>query len=197
MRTTGTLGMPERTISQSITSAAELLPWLAGLLGAIASLWLSIKYGWRTLRRVWIVLRRLADSLETMEAIKLEVSTVKARQSTLVETHTTPMWSTDANGSLVDANAAYLRMLGKALSEVVGGGWEDSIHPADAQIVSAAWDEAVKARQPFNRRFKMRSSDGLTLTVSVRAFPALDAQGKVISYLGTTTVLSYKPATRE
>lgn len=157
----------------------------------------AVKYGFQQMRKAWRVVVQFAGALEALERLSSDTAIVKARQKAMIETNTQPMWRADAQGRCVDANAAYLRMVGLSLSEVTGSGWETAIHPSDQQGVIAAWEQAVKDASQFNRTFKMRTTTGYTIKVSVRAFPVCDLKDQVVEFQGVTVVLERKPATQE
>lgn len=174
--------------------------WIVKVLaigGGAWAIWKGIKYGFQQIRKAWRVVVQFAGALDALERLSSDTAIVKARQKAMIETNTQPMWRADAQGRCVDANAAYLRMVGLSLSEVTGSGWETAIHPADQQGVVAAWEQAVKDSAQFNRTFRMRTTTGYTIKVSVRAFPVCDLKEQVVEFQGVTVVLEKKPTTQD
>ncbi len=168
------------------------------LIGAgIWGIWKGVKYTFQQLRKAWLVVVQFAGALDALEQLAADTAVVKARQRAMIETNVQAMWRADPQGRCVDANAAYLRMVGLPLSEVVGSGWESAIHPDDLPHVIAAWDQSIRDSAQFNRTFRMRTSDGYTLKVTTRAFPVSDIKNNVVEFQGVTTVLSRKPATAD
>lgn len=80
-------------------------------------------------------------------------------------------FDTDEEGHCVYVNRTYLRWTGLPLSEVLGWGWLNAIHPEDRQRVRDSWDSAVADSRRFQDTYRIVHVDGAIFTVDGSAEP--------------------------
>ena len=113
----------------------------------------------------------------------------ETRFRTLVATAPVGIFQTDAAGNCLFVNQQGLELMGVSQSEVLGRGWEKSIHPDDLVRVFAAWDSTVVVNQRFGLEYRLMTPQGQVNWVSGNAI-AIEDDGKITGYLGTLTDIS-------
>ncbi|MDP9799423.1 PAS domain S-box-containing protein [Catenuloplanes nepalensis] len=109
---------------------------------------------------------------------------------TLTEAVGQTVWTTDADGRVVEDSPSWRAFTGQTVDEWTGWGWVDAVHPDDRAHAVRQWQDAVTAGTPVDTRFRLRhaASGGWHLT-HVRAIPLRHADGTVRGWLGMNTDL--------
>ena len=108
----------------------------------------------------------------------------EARFRVAAETVGDIIWSTDARGEMVGAQASWQRFTGQSASECQGDGWTAAIHPDDLQPTLSAWRSAIKAGQPFGFEHRVLRHDGAYRACSVRAAAVTGRDGRTLEWVG-------------
>lgn len=116
------------------------------------------------------------------DAVNLIIAKQRARDNT---TEHYGVFETDKNGQCVNANLAYLRLVGRTLEEVTGNGWINCIHPDDRVTVRDQWAESVQDNRDFEMEYKMMHENGSVFNVIGRAVVMKDNAGRAYGYYGT------------
>ncbi|MBA2319891.1 MAG: PAS domain-containing protein [Deltaproteobacteria bacterium] len=82
-------------------------------------------------------------------------------------------------------NTTWLAFTGRPLESELGGGWVESIHPADAEVCLALQRASSEARHPFEVEYRLRRADGLYRYVCERAAPRTDEDGAFAGFVGS------------
>lgn len=69
--------------------------------------------------------------------------------SAVVNIQDRPIIKTDTDGSVIQVNAAAVKLLGMSAAELKGDGWVKAIHPGDRRRVFSAWADSIKDKSPF------------------------------------------------
>jgi PAS domain S-box-containing protein len=93
-------------------------------------------------------------------------------------------WVADREGTILHANGARLRFIGRPLAEVTGTGWARFIHPDDRESYRAAGNAAASSRASLDFTFRLQSGSGEYRWVRSRAYPKLDEQGRIERWYG-------------
>ena len=121
----------------------------------------------------------------------------EARFRTLVTAATQMVWSTDADGMIVDM-PEWRAFTGQTPEEVRGTGWVAAVHPEDRPRVIESWRDAFARRAVYEAEYRVRSRAGDYRHFLARAVPRTDASGALIEYIGTwTDVTPQKEALQE
>lgn len=91
------------------------------------------------------------------------------------------------DGRLVSVNDTYVAYTGKTIDEIGGEGWAATIHPDDVEVLTASWETAVRADEPFDTQFRVRRYDGVYRWFLNKAIPVRDSAGAVVAWVGTAT----------
>ncbi len=93
------------------------------------------------------------------------------------------VWVDNANGHLVYANRAALEFSGRTMTQNVGLGWLETVHPADREKFLAAYRSAREARRVFEAEYRLRRRDGAYRWVLDRGRPLYD-DNEFVGYIG-------------
>ena len=107
------------------------------------------------------------------------------------------VWTTNANGKVVEDMPMWRALTGKSEEELRGWGWVDSLHPEDRERTRAVWSEAVRARSVYETEYRIRKSDGEYRHFAVRGVPVLQADGSVREWVGTCTDITERKRAEE
>jgi PAS domain S-box-containing protein len=114
----------------------------------------------------------------------------ESRYRALLTTAPVGIYQTDAVGSCIFINQQCLELLGITLTEALGQGWTNSLHPDDRQRVAAEWYSAVQAQQEYRSEHRLMTPQGRVNWVFVKAVGIYDESGTVTGYIGTLTDLT-------
>jgi PAS domain S-box-containing protein len=94
------------------------------------------------------------------------------------------VWTADPHGNATFANRAWMDLVGGQLEDWIGTRWFSAIHPDDLEEVTSTWQVArANLTQHVGIR-RVRAKDGSYHTMTYRASPVLDDQGKVTFWVG-------------
>ncbi|MFC7663435.1 PAS domain-containing sensor histidine kinase [Methylorubrum suomiense] len=110
--------------------------------------------------------------------------TSEARHRLLIRGWAQAEWETDAEGVVVADSPSWRAYTGQTLTEWLGYGWLDAIHPDDRVHAERQWREAVAARDLMDAEFRLRAPDGTWRWTNVRAAPVVNASGRVEKWAG-------------
>jgi len=95
------------------------------------------------------------------------------------------IWMAGTDKGCTYVNQAWLHFVGKELTQEIGSGWIQGIHPADLdrcrENISAAFD----AQKPFNIEYFHRRYDGEYRMVLTTGVPRFTSDGTFIGYIGS------------
>ena len=134
-----------------------------------------------TLRR----LREARDELERHVAERTrELEHSKARLEALITASAQIVWTTAADGNVVQDSPSWRAFTGQTYDEWKGTGWLDAIHPNDRARTLEAWRTAVANRKIYDVEYRLMHTSGDYRWTSARGVPLLDAQGNVSEWVG-------------
>lgn len=131
--------------------------------------------------------RRLAaaEALVAQQAsLAAALRSSETRHRLLVDSWTQAVWETDAAGGVTADSASWRAYTGQTLSEWLGYGWLDAIHPADRAHAERQWRETVAVCGLVNAEFRLRSPGGGWRWTNVRAAPVIGDGGRVEKWVG-------------
>jgi PAS domain S-box-containing protein len=102
----------------------------------------------------------------------------------LVESAADIVWRADSDGRFDSDQHSFSRFTGLEVAECAGDGWLQAIHPDDRAASLDAWQQAVRARNPYASHRRIRRHDGRYRRMLVRALPILDAAGEIAGWIG-------------
>src|SRR5271170_6990909 len=102
----------------------------------------------------------------------------------LVEAIPTLVWRAAPDGNFEYVNKRMLEYLGAALSDVIGWGWMDKVHPDDIAFKVKTWLKALESDLPHDVICRIRGADGRYRWFEVRGEPLRASDGAVLSWYG-------------
>ena len=141
--------------------------------------------------------RRLEN--EARERLRAEQSLQESEQRyrSLIVATTSMVWTTDADGKVVDDIPSWRAFTGQSKQEVLGWGWSDVLYPEDRARTRERWQRSVDARLLYETEYRIRRRDGQYRTVAVRAVPVLDNDGCIREWVGTCTDITDRKQVEE
>lgn len=151
----------------------------------------------------WIVMRGRAFYTETGQpshavGVTLDVSERKERETALArseERHravvtatSSVIWTTDADGAVVEPQPSWEKYTGQPWSEHQGFGWAAMVHPDDREAIRLEWRAACNEGRLYESRGRIwHAGSGGYRHFAARAAPVRDAGGRVREWVGTVT----------
>ena len=102
----------------------------------------------------------------------------------LVEAIPTLVWRAAPDGNFDYVNKRMLEYLGAPLSEVIGWGWMDKVHPDDVGFKVRSWLQNLESGSPHDVVCRIRGADGRYRWFEVRGEPLRASDGAVLSWYG-------------
>ena len=104
----------------------------------------------------------------------------------MTETIPEMLWSATADGAIDYCNTRFLNYTGFSEEEVMGAGWQKTIHPDDAARVAPVWMSCVASGAQYRVEVRtFHATDGTYRLCAVTALPLLDEHGHILKWHGT------------
>jgi PAS domain S-box-containing protein len=104
----------------------------------------------------------------------------------LTETIPEMLWSATPTGAIDYCNTRFLEYTGFSADEVMGDGWQHTIHPDDAARVGPVWMSCVATGTPYRVEVRtFHATDKTYRLCAVNALPLRDEQGHILKWHGT------------
>jgi PAS domain S-box-containing protein len=110
----------------------------------------------------------------------------EARFNALVVATGQIVWTTGPDGG-VDDIPMWRAFTGQPVEAVCGMGWLDALHPDDRDRIAAVWEKAVETREVYQTEYRVRRSDGIYRSFSVRAVPVFNDSGMIQEWIACST----------
>ncbi len=138
--------------------------------------------------------RSSADQIQGVVITLVEITQLKHTEVALRDSEETfralvsasaqIVWTTDAQGLVVDDSPSWRAFTGQTFDQWRGIGWLDAVHPDDRAAAQEAWFRHVKEATPFEAEFRLRHVSGNWRWTYARAVPLRDALGNVRGWVG-------------
>jgi PAS domain S-box-containing protein len=115
----------------------------------------------------------LADSIAASEA----------RYRALVRVLSSLVWTTAADGQIVDM-PEWRALTGQTVDEVRGWGWLNALHPDDRERSAIAWQTAVDTQSTYETEYRIRRGDGEYVWHQARGVAIFDHDGNIREWVG-------------
>ena len=106
------------------------------------------------------------------------------------------VWSASPDGTVDFLNQAWFDYTGVGLEESGGSGWEKTIHPEDAERLTAYWASLLASGQPGESDARFRRFDGNYRWFLIRAVPLHDETGGIVKWYGLNTDVEDRKGSR-
>jgi PAS domain S-box-containing protein len=182
-----------RPFNSFAVSATDASYFAAFVACSLAASWVS-----SSKRNSEEALKEARDRLEVRVAQRtaaLERSNAELRESEhqlrlLTEAIPQQIWSATPDGSIDYCNQRLLEYAGRAMEEMQGERFIETIHPEDREGFRQNWRGALPNGKPFEGEWRVRGADGQYRTFFTRSVPLRRAGGgKPLRWYGTNTAM--------
>jgi len=97
------------------------------------------------------------------------------------------VWTARPDGYIDYYNRRWFEYTGRGYDETRGWGWQQTIHPLDADRQVRAWATSVETGRDLSVQARLRRGDGQFRWHLTRAEPMRDERGRVTRWFGTST----------
>jgi PAS domain S-box-containing protein len=111
------------------------------------------------------------------------VASSEARYHALVRVLSSLVWTTAADGQIVDM-PEWRALTGQTVDEVRGWGWLNALHPDDRERSANVWQTAVDTRSIYETEYRVRRWDGEYLWHQARGVAIHDEDGSIREWVG-------------
>lgn len=129
------------------------------------------------------VLLRLTGQISSRENAERSARESSAALQGMNDAAPLGMFTTDAGGTLREANAAFARMTGLADAALIDPGWLSVLHPDDRERVHAAWKQAIADAKPFASEHRFLHRNGDVVWVALKTGRIMDGD-RLIGHAG-------------
>lgn len=134
----------------------------------------------------------LRQRLKDMEESSRSVDNIEYKRSkedadfylTILDEAPALIWRAAKDAKCDWFNATWLAFTGRQLSQEIGDGWAEGVHPEDFDRCLAIYLEAFHARKFFQMEYRLRRYDGEYRWILDIGCPFKDANGEFAGYIG-------------
>ena len=105
----------------------------------------------------------------------------------LVETSAQTVWTTNAEGQVVEDSPSWRAFTGQTFEEWKGEGGFNAVHPDDRTHARAYWHQSVREGTLVEQTYRLRHTDGSWRWTTMRAVPLRYPNGSVRGWVGMNT----------
>jgi|GEM_PF-1483431 len=109
----------------------------------------------------------------------------KERFHKLAELSPVGIFETDMEGNCLFVNRRWQELAGLSLTQALGQGWINAIHPDDVAAVFSEWQIAVESKQEFSLEYRFKTPEGKVTWLVGNARAVHDDNGAPQGYFGT------------
>ncbi|MEG3969110.1 PAS domain S-box protein [Microcoleus sp. T2B6] len=91
----------------------------------------------------------------------------------------------DFEGRYTYANPRCQAICGLSLTELLGDGWENCIHPEDCDRVLSRWLDYTRQGGEYAIEYRLQTPEGIVRWINVCSSPMFSDSGELIGYVGT------------
>ncbi len=105
----------------------------------------------------------------------------------LVDASAQIVWTTSAEGEVIDDSPSWRAFTGQTYEQWRGRGWLDALHPDDRERAYAAWRTATRLKSTYDTEYRVRHVSGQWRWTCARGVPLIDEHGEVRGWVGMNT----------
>lgn len=116
----------------------------------------------------------------------------------LVEALPQLVWIMSTSGREEYVNQRWFDYTHATANDIRGEGWLSLLHPDDQRGTQHLWREALRTRQPYEARYRLRNAQTETYEWFLgRAVPLFNDEGEVVKWFGTSTNINQEKQREE
>ncbi len=159
---------------------AEQVPVNFEVLYEPLNMWLDIR-AYPSLEGLSIYYRNISDRKQGESLLQRS----EARYRSLVLASTQAVWTTDAEGWIIEELPSWGAFTGQTKAEMLGWGWINAIHPEDREKTALAWKKAIETKTTYEIEHRIKTADGTYRYCLARGVPVLDENNQIVEWVGT------------
>jgi PAS domain S-box-containing protein len=125
-----------------------------------------------------------------------EVRENEARYRSLITATAQLIWTTNAQGEVLDDIPTWRAFTGQSYDETKGWGWASALHPDDLERTRTVWQHAVATGILYEIEYRVRRHDGEYRYFAVRGVPVSAEDGSTREWVGACTDITERKAAR-
>jgi PAS domain S-box-containing protein len=125
--------------------------------------------------------------IDDKKQAEVDLRRERERYRSLVLASAQVVWTTDAQGAVVEDSPSWRAFTGQSFEQWRGRGWLEAIHPDDRPGVAEAFDRAIATQEVYEGEYRLRSRDGGYRWTEVRGVPVRGPDGVVREWVGMNT----------
>lgn len=129
----------------------------------------------------------ISNTCETIPKLYDELHQQGAAMRILLQNGSYGTFICDKEGSNIEVNDNYCRMLGALRHELTGNGWENFVSLEERERYEREWAPAMKSRREYSAELTFTRKDRSQLKTLVRTVKLFDRHGDTIGYYGFIT----------
>ncbi|MGB7712566.1 MAG: PAS domain S-box protein [Microcoleus sp.] len=91
----------------------------------------------------------------------------------------------DIQGCCTYANPRCQAIYDMSFEELLGGGWQNCIHPEDRELVLTQWQDYTREGSEYAMEYRLQTSEGIVRWVNVSCSPMFSDSGELMGHVGT------------
>ena len=103
----------------------------------------------------------------------------------MADTAPVMVWMAGLDKGCTYFSRTWLEFTGRSMTEELGDGWTEGVHPDDYRQCLAQYGAAFEARQPFKMEYRLRRRDGEYRWILDTGVPRYCPEGMFIGYIGS------------
>ncbi len=164
------------------------------LLLLAAGLLMSVRFG---LRKQFQSVEQLLENKQALQELLTQLTASESRWRSLTEGLPQMVWTATPNLRVDFLSHHWEEFSGIPAERMMGDdNWSSVIHPDDIAAMAAAWRRASGDGSEFRCDCRMRRHDGVWRVFDNHALPQKDADGVVLSWVGSSTDRTESRASR-
>lgn len=108
----------------------------------------------------------------------------EARFRSMADTAPVLIWMSGPDKLCTFFNRGWLDFTGRTLSQELGNGWTEGVHPDDRTRCFAIYSDAFDGRREFTCEYRLRRHDGQYRLVLDKGVPRVASDGTFLGYIG-------------
>ena len=139
------------------------------------------------------VTRDISDVRRAFDLVK----EAEARFRALVDASAQIVWTTDADGTIVEDSPSWRAFTGQTYEQWKETRGRNLLHPEDRDRVATLWESVRKTRTPLDTEYRIRHVSGEWRWAAVRAVPILRPDASVKEWVGMITDITARKQAQE
>ncbi len=148
---------------------------------------LSSKSPWRDADGNIIGLIGFTKDISDRKQTEIALQHSEERYRSLIEATAQIVWTTAADGQIVEVQPSLAAFTGQSFEQYCGWGWAEVVHPDDLDHVMQIWNHALKTCTLYEAELRFKNTNGEYRYLWARAIPILAEDGSIREWVGTNT----------